>query len=412
MVQSHMKQFSSSFLTVVFLFMNMTIFSQEHKKEITHRIQHKNMNKEIVMIVTSTGKDSATYIRSRIIPSARTWMKQLANVYVILEDTFALRFSMRHCEHSDRNNNMTSFTCPDNEPVYVLSRRCSSEYYNAESACCKFDEGINFIKSKKDVYDHMKYLFQGDDDVFWRVDQLVRWLAVVDESVSHSLPIVANADSSLSPEKVAGDAGGVWHIKGCNEIHGNGWYQPLMMNKAAVELISVGTSKYGATETCTAFKVSQDVGLPIFFWLYKLTHIKMPGLVLNGKHKGVSIFRPDQMTVHDIKHTDQDDCEGKNWPFNLKHDQAVSIGCGKIGTSSPFHNSTVKADMYDAFEYFAKNGANVSVGNEEVFLRTLNGYETTQHSKQYDITKEWKNFTLDDCLIQGSIDNRRNLRER
>lgn len=118
------------------------------------------MNDEIVMIVTSTGKNSQHYIRERIIASARTWMKDLANVYVILEDTFEVRFSMRHCEHVDHKD-VTSFICR------VLSRKCNDEYYNSNSACCKFDEGINFIKSQKNVYDRMKYVVQGDDDTFW-----------------------------------------------------------------------------------------------------------------------------------------------------------------------------------------------------------------------------------------------------
>jgi recombinational DNA repair protein RecT len=84
--------------------------------------------------------------------------------------------------------------------------------------------------------------------------------------------------------------------------------------------------------------------------------------------------------------------------------------------------------MYDAFAWFAKNGKEISVGikNENNFIevkndnvtyimpsiRTLNGYETTEHSKKNDITKEWKKFTMDDCANKGKIDKRRNLRVR
>jgi hypothetical protein len=202
-----------------------------------------------------------------------------------------------------------------------------------------------------------------------------------------------------------------------------------MLSRAAVDKISVGTAKYGATETCTAFQVSQDVGLPIFFWLYQLQHIHMPGVDINGDHRGTPVFKPDQIAVHDIKPSQDEDCDGhKKWPVNLKYDQAVSIGCGKIGTSGPYHNSTIHADMYDAFAWFAQNGKEVSVGikNENNFIevtndnvirimpriRTLNGYETTEHSKKYDITKEWKNFTMDDCANKGKVDRRRNLRVR
>jgi hypothetical protein len=83
-----------------------------------------------------------------------------------------------------------------------------------------------------------------------------------------------------------------------------------MLSRAAVDKISVGTAKYGATETCSAFEVSQDVGLPILFWLYQLEHIHMPGVDINGQHRGEAVFRPDLMAVHDIKPSQDEDCDG------------------------------------------------------------------------------------------------------
>jgi hypothetical protein len=131
---------------------------------------------------------------------------------------------------------------------------------------------------RKNFYDRMKFLIQGDDDTFWRVDQVIRWLAL-EKLVDKSVPLVANGNCSLSLEQVKTEGSGVWHIQGCNEIRENGWYQPLMLSKAAIERISTDTAKYEATETCkcNAFVVSQDVGLPVFFWLYPLEHIERPG---------------------------------------------------------------------------------------------------------------------------------------
>jgi hypothetical protein len=113
MPQFHIKRIFSYLFTIVFVCLNVTFFSQIKKNETTptHRIHHHNNEK--VMLVTSSGSHDQEYIRSRIIPSACTWMKQLANVYVILEDTFAVRFTMRHCQRSDHDNKVTSFTCPD-----------------------------------------------------------------------------------------------------------------------------------------------------------------------------------------------------------------------------------------------------------------------------------------------------------
>jgi hypothetical protein len=153
--------------------------------------------------------------------------------------------------------------------------------------------------------------------------------------------------------------------------------------------------------------------------MYQLQHIKMPGVHINPQHKGSEIFQPDQMAVHSIQHGNEDDCDGhKTWPNHLRYDQAVSIGCGKIGTPGPFHNASINADMYDAFDWFAKNGKDVSFDNRNGFIdekkneisnimpviRILNGYNTTAHSKEYDITKKWRKFTLNDCSPPGSID--------
>ena len=66
--------------------------------------------------------------------------------------------------------------------------------------CCKFDSAINFITSASNaaIYEKMKFLIETDDDTFWRVDQLLRWLNVVDKSGYNHLPIVGNPDKTLN----------------------------------------------------------------------------------------------------------------------------------------------------------------------------------------------------------------------
>jgi hypothetical protein len=130
------------------------------------------------------------------------------------------------------------------------------------------------------------------------------------------------------------------------------------------------------------------------------------------------------MVVHCVKPGNDEDCEGhEKWLNDMNYDQAVSVGCGKIGSQNPLHNAIFHANMYDAFDWFEKNGKNVSIGieNQNDFLtvmndnnvshimpsiRTLNGYEITEHSKKYDITKEWRNFTMDDCAVKGRAKKR------
>ena len=99
-------------------------------------------------------------------------MKQLVHVYVMLEDTFESRFLFRHCQRFEGTHH-TYFQCPNEAPMYVLTRKCSAEYYVAASACCKVDEAIMFlVTSQPEVYRIMQFVLQGDDDTYWRVDQV------------------------------------------------------------------------------------------------------------------------------------------------------------------------------------------------------------------------------------------------
>ena len=84
-------------------------------------------NSEVAVMITSTGSRTNEYLRSRIVPSIRTWMKDFVNVYVILEDTTDIRFAFRHCKFLD-SPRFIAFSCP-NEIKYILTRSCTNEYY-------------------------------------------------------------------------------------------------------------------------------------------------------------------------------------------------------------------------------------------------------------------------------------------
>jgi hypothetical protein len=247
---------------------------------------------------------------------------------------------------------------------------------------------------------------------------MMRWLSLVEKAGYQDLPLIANLEHSrdYDPNR----KGGIYHIRGCEDVISNGWYQPLMLNKMAVERMRVSTASHGTRQTCLNFELSQDAGIGIFAWIHQLYHIKMPGVALNEHHKGVDVFKPHQMIVHGIKHGNKDDCEGhKEWPKHLRYDQNMSIGCGKLDTPHPYHDPNKIADMYDAWNYFAKNGKNVEVGHNGVndFVEVqvgdqtkvvpkvvkLPGYENTEHSKKHNITEKWAPFTLKDCKYPGKI---------
>jgi hypothetical protein len=105
--------------------------------EVTHIVRNDSLrkkleivdglrNQEVAVFITSTGAKHGVYLRDRIMPSSRTWMRQLYNIYVILEDTFELRHSFRHCKRQDAyNTTQTYFICPNEEPIYLLTRKVS-----------------------------------------------------------------------------------------------------------------------------------------------------------------------------------------------------------------------------------------------------------------------------------------------
>lgn len=90
----------------------------------------------------------------------------------------------------------TAFEC-HNEPMYLLSRKCTNAYYGADGPCCKLDDGLNFVANlATDLFPDVKFLLHGDDDVFWRADQTLRWLAAIKNSgISDVYPLVANAQN-------------------------------------------------------------------------------------------------------------------------------------------------------------------------------------------------------------------------
>lgn len=148
------------------------------------RENDKLNSNEVVMLVISAGK----YLRSRVIPAIRTWMRLFPTVFVLLEDSPNIRFQMRFCIQKDYDDIMTSFKC-HGEPTYLLTRQCVADYF--ESLCCRTDVLLYFIKTYlNDVYDQMKYVTLADDDIYWRADTLLSWLYLVDQANVSHIPII------------------------------------------------------------------------------------------------------------------------------------------------------------------------------------------------------------------------------
>ena len=240
-----------------------------------------------------------------------------------------------------------------------------------------------------------------------------------------------------------------------------------MLNHAALERMRAGSAAYGLTDTCNTFVVTHDVGVGPYAWMYQLYHIQMPGVEINGNHKGIAAARPNEMALHFVKHGKNDFCEsGKDWG-EMRYNQSVVLGCGDFGVAVPTKGAL--ADMHEVWEYFREHHDNIvlgvdgqagfkrqdviintrvdpTTGQEEEFiqhvlagppalqpmkpgdvrqtvgweeytftegtrhevrvlpvLERLQGYENSEHAKMYDITKEWVKFNLTHCDPPGYI---------
>eukprot|EP01031_Cornospumella_fuschlensis_P037183 gene37183-45131_t len=186
-----------------------------------------------------------------------------------------------------------------------------------------------------------------------KVISFVAQLPTLDLILVSTLGICCKIDDSINflvnERKMHLDNGGIWHIKGCSDIHANGWYQPMMLNKRAIERLRVSSKAYGFTKTCEAFHVSQDVGF---------------GVEINTGHRGLSVFREHLMAVHDVKHHPSDLCDKpEHWPKDMRYTQDLVVGCGNKTQRGPFHNASAhEADMYDAWEFYEQHGVNIPVG--------------------------------------------------
>lgn len=167
---------------------------------------------------------------------------------------------------------------------------------------------------------------------------------------------------------------------------------------------------FGITAVCNAYEISQDVGVGVWAWQHQLFHIFIPKGETPG-HAEFQFFSPDAMFVHAVRNYKVDKCEGekgKEWEA-FRHNQSIMVGCGTVNTAVPTHNRMVHMNMYDAWNYFAENGADIPfvliaenqwTRVDRVWtpvLHQLKGYEATDHYIKYENSSIWNAYTPSDC---------------
>jgi hypothetical protein len=327
---------------------------------------------------------------------------------VVVEDTAVTRMMLRYCHMAD-GLLYTTFDCPG-EATYLLTRNCTEQYYVAIGICCKVDSALDYlIYDNLELYKKIEYAFVIDDDEFIRLDQLFRWIYLLDDANINTLPIVGNSYGGSNAD------GGVWHQKRCSNVHTMGWYQPMMLNKKAIEVVSTSIKAQGITQTCLAFEASQDVSIGVWAWQHELYHIHIPRSRSPG-HGELKNMDPRSVFVHGIRHSKSDKCDGgeeEEWKqTRIRYNQTIMVGCGSIDQAVPTHDRNRHMDMYDVWNYYAVNGSDISFyknyeddlsdwtrvnGHWNLDITKLEGYNKTDHYQKYKSSGEWKSFSPRDC---------------
>lgn len=176
--------------------------SQFETVDRINKTKHELATKSrIGIFILSTSKNGGIFYRVNAIGSHETWARSFPNVFYIMADNPAARFSFRHCKlkwiyadeidsdivtnytqttkkakHSSlRSNEELDFDEPDpflkkfltakchNEPNVILTSACDDSYYGSRGPCCKLDVAVTFALSKSvsySIYTIYKHLFQ------------------------------------------------------------------------------------------------------------------------------------------------------------------------------------------------------------------------------------------------------------
>lgn len=327
-----------------------------------------------------------------------------------------MRLQMRFCKQKDYDNFVTIFKCYK-EPIYILSRQCTSDYAISKGICCKVDVLFQFImKYRQELYNNMKFVTLSDDDTFWRADQLLYWLSILNKAnVSSTLPIVANGKFPIHTDPPFFEDNGIYNTDNCKEILTYGFYQPMVLNKIAFHKFTKVSESYGVSELCSVFTISQDVALGIVAWLTEMYRFRLSHVDEFVNEKSILDSYSTLMAIHHIKPVDLDDCDGLKWSDSMKYNQSLIIGCGDIDKQPLFHNISQSWTMYDLWNFFKDNNHNILLNDEDwdinidedgnhhyqPRLSFLYGYNSTKHYRENKILDKWKVYNFSDCEIPG-----------
>ena len=348
-------------------------------------------NSDVSFLIISSWFENGRLFRERTIPAMRTWMRMAANVFIIIEDTVDARLAFRHCHYSEYTG-MTAFHC-HNEPIVLMTRVCSANPSTSDGICCKMDELIRYLTVfRKDIYTHTKYVLFADDDSYFRVDIVLRWLSYIEHANISHVPLMANGN--------IGDP----NIEGCKEIETYGFYGQSMINKVALDKYISVPSTNPIVDVCKAWSFAQDVSMGVFGWMLEFYQVYMPGyysinLDIRENTNTISdhaYYLDESMVFHHVYAAENNGywpCDTTKWPHSLRYNQEDMTGCGSLYSELPENKFSHRGlSCYQLWKYYAINGTDdvpikydnrryvMEKGKEPIpKLLLLHGYNKTDH---------------------------------
>lgn len=306
---------------------------------------------------------------------------------------------------------MTAFHC-QNEPVVLMTRICTKNPSTSDGICCKVDELIRYLTIfRKELYIHTKYVLFADDDSYFRVDMVLRWLSYVEHANISHIPLIANTNR------------GEKSTRGCKIVETYGWYGQTMMNKAAIKKYISVPSQYPLIEVCKSWNIAQDIALGVYGWMLELWNINLPGynsIDLNLRAENIqpsdhSSYLDGSIILHHGFASENNGyypCDIEKWPSSLRYSQEDMVGCGTLYSELPDTPLSHRGlSSYQLWKYYAVNGTDeiyiksvdryiIQTGKEPIpKLLQLYGYNQTKKYKELRESKHssWTPFGRSDC---------------
>jgi hypothetical protein len=233
--------------------------------------------------ITVTYLQKAGEFENKIFPSLDTWLSGDDNptYYVVMNEMWQQNYT-RLCE---TNENYCS-------RIQVLWTSCDEGHFG-RSPCCKMQQGlIQMLDHHSEDYDYFAYL---DNDDYIRRRYIEKLISGMDASEPFVLSSGRFGGVSLLGQPGYLDSEEREYACRTDPQFQYAWGQPVIYSRGALEKIAPGLRLEGFTKQCAEYKITHDVGVQVFNWMYSL-----PELRIRTTEHPVQAWRGDYVAMHNV----------------------------------------------------------------------------------------------------------------